>query len=115
MVQTFLYQGWLDDTKTLAVKFEDLVGERGGGSEEKRLSTVAQILDYLEIKLSLPQIKTKFASDILDPEESHTYKKGNKGSIGSWKTRFKESHKQEFKKVAGNLLIDLGYETNLNW
>ncbi|VEP12700.1 Sulfotransferase domain protein [Hyella patelloides LEGE 07179] len=109
------WRGWIDYSKTLAIKFEDLVGERGGGSEEKRLRSVAQILDYLKINLSAEQIKTKFASHILNPEESHTYKKGNKGSIGGWKKMFKESHKKEFKRVAGDILIDLDYEKDLSW
>ena len=29
------WRGWINDPNTLAVKFEDLVGERGGGSETK--------------------------------------------------------------------------------
>ena len=109
------WKGWVNNPETLAIKFEDLVGERGGGSEEKRLYIVEQILDYLKINLSSGQIKSQFASYALNPEDSHTYRKGNKGSIGGWKNVFKESHKQEFKKVAGNTLIDLDYEKNLSW
>ncbi len=51
----------------------------------------------------------------MDPEESHTFKKGGKGSIGGWQTYFKEEHKDAFKKVAGDLLIELDYEQDLNW
>ncbi len=109
------WQGWIDDRSSYAVKFEDLVGERGGGSEEKRLYLVEQILDYLGVSLSSSQIKSKFASYALNPQESHTFRKGGKGSIGGWKTFFKEDHKQAFKAVAGNTLIDLGYEQDLHW
>jgi len=109
------WQGWITDPQTLAVKFEDLVGERGGGSEEKRLHLVEHILDHLEVNLSAEQIKTQFASYALDPEESHTFKKGGKGSIGGWKTIFNPQHKEEFKKVAGQILIDLGYEHGFDW
>jgi len=109
------WQGWITDPQTLAVKFEDLVGERGGGSEEKRLHLVEHILDHLEVNLSAEQIKTQFASYALDPEESHTFKKGGKGSIGGWKTIFNSQHKEEFKKVAGQILIDLGYEHGFDW
>ncbi len=109
------WRGWIDDPNTMAVKFEDLVGERGGGSEDKRLYVVEQILDYLGINLSTQQIKSKFASGALDPEESHTFKKGGKGSIGGWKNVFQEFHKEQFKTVAGNLLIELGYEQDSNW
>jgi hypothetical protein len=109
------WKGWLAEPNTYAVKFEDLVGERGGGSEEKRLYIIEQILDYLEIDLSNEQIKSRFASSALNPEESHTFKKGSQGNIGGWKTVFKESHKEKFKIVAGDLLIELGYEQDLNW
>jgi sulfotransferase 6B1 len=109
------WQGWLSDANTYSVKFEDLVGERGGGSEEKRLYIVEQILDHLEINLSAEKIKAKFASSALNPEESHTFQKGGKGSIGGWRSVFNEAHKAEFKKLAGQTLIDLGYEQDFNW
>ncbi|MGP1383522.1 MAG: sulfotransferase domain-containing protein [Thainema sp.] len=109
------WRGWVTDPNTYAVKFEDLVGERGGGSEEKRLYIVEQILAHLEINLSLEQIKSQFASYVLNPEESHTFKKGGKGSIGGWQAFFKEEHKQAFKEVAGKVLIELGYEQDLSW
>ncbi|HIK54847.1 MAG TPA: sulfotransferase [Synechococcales cyanobacterium M55_K2018_004] len=109
------WKGWLSHPETLTIKFEDLVGERGGGSEEKRLYLVEQILDHLEMSLPADQIRSKFASTAMDPEESHTFKKGGKGSIGGWQTYFKEEHKDAFKKVAGDLLIELDYEQDLNW
>lgn len=109
------WKGWITDTNTYAIKFEDLVGERGGGSESKRFEVIEEILAHLDINLSSRQIKTQFASKTLNPEESHTFKKGGKGSIGGWKNVFNESHKEEFKKVAGQTLIDLGYEQNFSW
>ena len=109
------WRGWINEPNTYAVKFEDLVGERGGGAEEKRLYIVEQILAHLEINLSPQKIKSQFTSKALDPEESHTFKKGGKGSIGGWRDVFKESHKEEFKKVAGQTLIDLGYEQDFKW
>ncbi|MEM8501867.1 MAG: sulfotransferase domain-containing protein [Cyanobacteria bacterium P01_D01_bin.1] len=109
------WRGWIDDPNTLAVKFEDLVGERGGGSEETRLALVQQILDYLDISLPTEQVKTQFSSHAMNPSESHTFRKGGKGSRGGWKTFFNENHKEAFKQVAGDLLIALGYEQDDNW
>lgn len=109
------WQGWTTDPNTLAIKFEDLVGERGGGSEAKRLYLVEQLLDFLEISLPVAQIQSQFASYALNPEESHTFQKGGKGSIGGWKAVFKEEHKREFKRVAAQYLIDLGYEQDDSW
>ncbi len=109
------WHGWLHHPNTLAIKFEDLVGERGGGCEDKRLRIVSQIMEHLQISMSASEIETKFSSQAMNPEESHTFKKGGKGSIGGWRKHFKADHKAEFKKIAGNLLIDLGYETTLDW
>lgn len=109
------WKGWLSHPETLAVRFEDLVGERGGGSEEKRLYLVEQILEHVGVSMAADEIKSKFSSRVMNPEESHTYVKGGKGSIGGWQSSFKQIHKQAFKKVAGDLLIELGYESSLDW
>lgn len=114
--QDFLrWQGWIEDSTALSVKFEDLVGARGGGSETTRLETIKKIINYLEINLSPAEIEAQFASKIMNPQESHTFRKGGKGSIGGWRSVFQEAHKTEFKKVAGKLLVELGYEQNLDW
>lgn len=109
------WKGWISDPDTMAIKFEDLVGERGGGSEQTRLALIEEILDRLKISLSSQQIHSRFASNIMNPEESHTFKKGGKGQRGGWKEIFTNDHKEAFKKVAGELLIDLGYEVTLDW
>lgn len=109
------WKGWIHEPSALAIKFEDLVGERGGGCEDTRLHLVEKIMNYLEIPFSTEQIKSQFTSHAMNPEESHTFKKGGKGSIGGWKKHFKEEHKEAFKQVAGQLLIDLGYEKDLDW
>lgn len=109
------WKGWIDNSKVLAIKFEDLVGARGGGSETNRLQTIQKIVDYLEIDLSSQQITTQFASEVMNPQESHTFRKGGNGSIGSWRSLFTEAHKKAFKQVAGDLLIELNYESDHNW
>lgn len=109
------WQGWLSHPETLAVRFEDLVGARGGGSEEKRLYLVEKILDYLEVSISKNEILDRFSSQTMNPEDSHTYVKGGKGSIGGWQKYFNEEHKKAFKAVAGDLLIKLNYESDQNW
>ena len=109
------WAGWVDDPDTLAIRFEDLVGERGGGDEQKRLHIVSQILDHLEISLPASEIESRFSSAAMNPKESHTFVKGGKGKIGGWQNFFKPSHKEAFKKVAGDYLVQLGYEPDLNW
>ena len=109
------YQKWLNDPIALAVNFENLIGKRGGGCEETRLKTIRRIINYLGVDLSWNQLETTFSSEIMNPQESHTFRKGAKGKIGGWKMVFKPEHKTAFKQVAGDLLIKLGYEQNLDW
>ncbi|PSN18796.1 sulfotransferase [filamentous cyanobacterium CCP5] len=109
------WQGWLSHPETLAIRFEDLVGERGGGSEDKRLYIVEQIMDHLGVSLPPQDIRQKFSSHAMNPQESHTYRKGGKGSLGGWKKYFNQNHKQAFKAVAGDLLVELHYEADQSW
>lgn len=114
------WKGWLSDPDTLCVRFEDLVGARGGGDEGLRLKTVAAILKHLDLEcgddLGEPDaLAPRFGSNVLNPNESHTFRKGNSGAIGGWRHRFTDEHKAQFKCVAGDLLIDLGYERDLSW
>ncbi len=109
------WRGWLSDPGTLSVRFEDLVGERGGGLEMKRLDTVREICRLVGATFPDQQLGACFGSGALDPAESHTFRKGNMGAIGGWRSKFTEAHKRAFKAVAGDLLVQLGYETDLDW
>ena len=109
------WRGWINEPAALAVKFEDLVGERGGGCESTRLNTIQKISDYLDLDFSSEQIIANFTSQVMNPQESHTFRKGGKGKLGGWNAFFQPEHKTAFKQVAGELLIELGYEHNLDW
>ena len=111
----YRWLGWINEPTVLTIKFEDLVGKRGGGYEETRIKTIQEITNYLDINLSLEEICTNFDSQIMNPEESHTFRKGKKGKLGGWTKVFKPEHKHAFKQVAGKLLIDLGYEKSFDW
>ena len=46
------YLGWLNDDRCLVVRFEDLIGENGGGADERQNATLKGILGHLRIKKS---------------------------------------------------------------
>jgi len=48
----------------------------------------------------------------INPTKSPTFRSGK---TGEWKKDFTDEHKQIFKDIAGDLLIKLGFETNLHW
>lgn len=103
------YLPWRVNPKIFAIRFEDLVGPCGGGDFEKQFKTVEDIAKYLELDL------TKESLNDICLELFGGTVTFNDGQIDGWKKYFKKDHVDAFKKNAGQLLIDLGYEVDLNW
>lgn len=101
---------WIQASNCYTTRFESLVGSKGGGSDELQLQEVVNIAHHLGI--SLPDKEAERIAHRLFGDRLGTFRKGQ---IGSWKKHFKEHHKEQFKKVAGQLLIDLGYEKDFSW
>lgn len=106
------WHGWLSDKDTLVVRFEDLVGSRGGGDDDVRWAAIRRILTHIEVEMSDSELHSKFSFEALNPRSAHTFRKGQ---IGGWKEVYTMDHVEAFKRVAGDMLIDLGYESNLTW
>ena len=92
-----------------SIRFEDLIGPNGGGDWETQLETIQKIADHLGITVTEEKIE-RVARNLFGG--TGTFRKGQ---IGAWKKHFKEHHKQAFKAIAGQLLVDLGYETDFDW
>ncbi|NBD36484.1 MAG: hypothetical protein GVY30_10880 [Chloroflexi bacterium] len=98
------------DHKSCTVRFEDLIGPAGGGNSKLQRNTIQKIALHLDIPLSEEEVDQ--LADNLFSRSSRTFRKGQ---IGDWRNHFTSEHKKTFKKVAGQLLIDLGYERDLDW
>jgi len=105
------FRGWLDDPSVCWSTFERLIGPRGGGSVDDQLREVRALLRHLGFPLASPAIVRMVARRVFDPG-SPTFRIGQ---IGSWRKYFGPQHCTAFKEVAGQLLIDLGYERSLDW
>lgn len=103
------FMPWVNNPKFLVIRFEDLVGPQGGGNAKKQEQTIKDIANYLNINSNSIKIKT-IASDLFGGTTTF-----NEGQVDGWKEYFSDAHKEAFKKYAGQLLIDLGYEKDLNW
>jgi len=103
------YLPWMEAPHVCVLKFEDIVGPQGGGNLEAQLNSVQKIANHLGLSLSDNQILEK-ANTLFG--SSGTFRKGQ---IGAWKKHFNEDHKIAFKEIAGQLLIDLGYEKSFDW
>jgi hypothetical protein len=92
------------------VRFENLVGPQGGGSRESQLDEVAKLAAHVGLDLS--------KEDVANIAESIFYRRSwtfRRGAIGDWRKHFASQHRAALKEVAGEILIDLGYETDLDW
>lgn len=103
------YAGWLNREDVYSVKFEDLVSEVREVTVD---NIVAYYLERANCTSTNKRELTQKAIDHIDPERSHTYRKGK---AGGWRHHFNESHKKAFKRVANDLLIELGYEASDDW
>jgi len=110
------------EPNVLMVRYEDLVGSNGGGSDEAQLNSLIMISDFLNLNWTLQEMKA--ISEKLYGNSYNPFDKGDfkgyqstfrKGTIGNWKKHFKEHRKIAFKERLGDALIDLGYETNNDW
>jgi hypothetical protein len=101
------YLGWLEQPAVLTVRFEDLI--------ENRAAALDGIIEHLlsRTDLSVPRQTVREALiGAINPKTSATFRSGKSGE---WRQYFSKEHKRLFKDVAGTLLIDLGYERDLDW
>jgi hypothetical protein len=103
------YLPWIEAAGFLTVKFEDLVGVKGGGNEEKQIDVIKKIAQHLKIEITNQKINYVINNLFGD---TATFREGK---IGSWKKYFKPQHIKAFKEHTGDLLIKLGYEKDNNW
>lgn len=99
-----LFQGWLELENCLVVRFEDLVGARGGSSDEVRLHQIQRISDFLGINLSAQQLDSMISS--LDTPKSSTFRSGQ---IDGWKKHLNEEQLSLIKKRMGQNNNLFGY------
>ncbi|WJW76305.1 sulfotransferase domain-containing protein [Thiohalobacter sp. IOR34] len=102
-------RGWMEHAG-LVIRFEDLVGTGGGGSEQAQRDSLRRLFEFLEVDMDENWIdetaRRVFSS------ASPTFRKGR---INQWKRVFDQELVDLFKEEAGQPLIDYGYEKSLEW
>ena len=102
---------WKNQNNNLTIKFEDLVGEKGGGSLKQQIASIRAIINHLELT---DNISEEMISDIAKNSfgVSGTFRKGK---IGGWKNIFTPQDIDSYKAIISDLLIDTDYESDKNW
>jgi len=101
---------WVQDDSTLVVRFEDLIGPRGGGEPWRQLASIKELGSFVGRPLTHAQAEG--IAHAMYGKGSLTFRKGQ---TGDWRNHFTDDHRQAFKEVAGDLLVELGYEGDDGW
>jgi hypothetical protein len=101
------YMEWLEPDEVLSIHFEHLIHDRA--------AVLSRIIDHFltRVPLQVPrQVMLDSLEASINPERSPTFRSGK---TGEWKKYFTIEHKKIFKDVAGDLLVQLGYEKSKDW
>ncbi len=94
---------WLElaDYNVIPVRFEDLIGPRGGGNLEDQLRTIWN----LQLNLMIHGSPDDFAEQVYN-RSSLTFRNGK---IGAYKKEFKPMHHDAFNALPQDFMELLGY------
>lgn len=103
------FVGWFNKD-SLVIRFEDLVGSQGGADNERQLRALISLYNHTGIEMEekeLEQLSTRIFSEV-----SPTFRRGQ---ISVWKTEMSDDIKELYREVAGETLIQYGYEVDEDW
>jgi hypothetical protein len=102
------YLGWLERSEVLALRYEDFHTDRH--------EALRRVLDHALWRGFPLKVDRESAVQILagsiDPSRSPTFRSGK---AGAWRAQFSPENIRLFKDVAGELLVRLGYESDMDW
>ncbi|HOW58349.1 MAG TPA: sulfotransferase domain-containing protein [Candidatus Omnitrophota bacterium] len=98
------YEGWLYEPNVYKVRFEDIIGPRGGGDKETQLRVLGELMQFTGVR---NESVTK--EEIIDQLFSSEVETFRKGTIDSWREDFTPELHDLFLKEAGELLKVWGY------
>jgi hypothetical protein len=103
------FYGWLENG-FLPVRFEELIGPRGGGGATEQMRVIRQIYGFLGVDLD-PRTAKRIAGALFS-SVSPTFRKG---TVGGWREYFDLETTHLFKAVAGDSIVKYGYEKDHHW
>ena len=84
----------------LKLRFEDLVGEQGGGSRLSQAAAIESWANFLAIDVPAEELTEGLFGG------TPTF---NTGRVDSWRDVFKDHHRKAFEREFGDVLEDYGY------
>jgi hypothetical protein len=99
------FKGWHDHPDVCFVRFEDLVGARGGGDGALQRESIRRFLDFLGMSRTAEQVET-ICSSLFG--NTGTFRKG---TIGQWRQEFGPEQRAAAKETLADVLETYGYPT----
>ena len=99
------FKGWMDDPSVLTLKYEDLVGERGGSTRSGQVSAYQKLFDH--IGLPLDEKGFDELSQATGQTRTPTLRKGK---IGGWKSQLDPELQELLKTHLSDSLSYMRYE-----
>jgi hypothetical protein len=99
-----LMHGWVGDERTLVLRFEEIVGPRGGGLFSDQLAAGLKLCDFLGVDMKAADMTAmlvrSFRPDIA---------LFRRGQIGSWKEEMSPSTAEQVRLLYGGIFESWGY------
>lgn len=99
------YRSWLDVPDAISLRFEDIIGARGGGSDVTQKECFENLVSSLGIQI--PRQVFEAALSMAFNPRAGTFRSGQ---IGGWRNSFSEKVAREFDLKAGYLLNLWGFK-----
>lgn len=108
-----IQSSWIGAADVLVLRYENIL--------DNEYNFFENLIEYCQIDVSLERLHDIVRYNLFEAAAGR--RRGNqdisahlrKGIAGDWRNYFTERVKTEFKKQYGKLLIDTGYEKDLNW
>jgi hypothetical protein len=97
---------WMACDRAHLVRFEHLVGARGGASNGLRNAAIEQMLEFLRLPAHRPLVR-RIGERLASPDVRRLY---SRGSVGRWKQHFDADLVSAFEAHAGSAARRLGYD-----
>lgn len=101
---------WIGEVGVLICRYEEFIGEKGGGSRELQEKSITSLANALEVSLDsfqLEAIINELFGKNTGPQMPTTFREGK---IGSWKSHFNLQNLEAFDEKWHHLQIALGYD-----
>jgi hypothetical protein len=93
---------WLNNRESLVVRFEDIIGKKGGGNDDIQKQTLISLCDHLQISAK----DVPYVSENLFGDDRRTFRTGK---VDSWKDEIPSNVQAEFQESIGDILNNWEY------